>query len=182
MLMNKYACLLIILALSSALPAAAKVYKWQDDDGRWHFTDEPRPGAVTVELPQIQSFEPPKTPPPSRSQQDEQPKRNEATLSYSRVEIISPGPEDTVREASGDVGVVIALEPSLRPGHTVRLLLDGEPAAGPASSTAFTLNHLDRGQHSISAEILNADGRTISRTKPQTFYLHRPSLLSRPAR
>lgn len=180
MLMLTSRCLIICAALMLSLPATAAIYKWQDASGRWHYSDTPHSGAAPVDLPPVQVYEPPSTPPPTRTSREKQPEPT-AALSYSRVEIISPGPEATLREASGDIGVVVSLEPSLRPGHQIRLLLDGKPVAGPASTTAFTLNHIDRGEHKISAEVLDANGQVITRSAPQTFYLHRPSLLNRPA-
>lgn len=168
----------MVLVLAATLPATAQVYKWQDDSGRWHYTDTPRSGATPVDLPPVQVYEPPRTPPSAtRTQEARQPER-EAMLNYSRVEIISPGPEATVREASGEIGVAVVLEPSLRSGHSIRLLLDGKIVAGPANATAFTLQHVDRGAHSISAEVLDANGQLIARTDPHTFYMHRPSRLN----
>lgn len=178
--MLKSRSLIICMALALSLPATAEIYKWQDESGRWHYTDTPRPGATPVDLPPVQAYEPPSMPPPKRERQEKQPETT-AALSYARVDILSPAAEATVRDANGDIGVVVALEPSLRPGHTIRLLLDGKPVAGPANSTAFTLNHIDRGEHTISAEVLNANGDVITRSKPQTFYLHRPSILNPPA-
>lgn len=168
--------LLIVLSLAAIGVAHADVYKWRDETGRWHYGDEPKAGATQVELPPIQVYEPSKAdtapPPPVR------PEQAQAPLSYSRAEVISPAPEETIRNATGEVGVAIALEPSLRSGHTVRLLLDGAPAVEAVPTTAFTLANVDRGAHTISAEILDAQGQVVNTTEPRTFYMHRPSRLN----
>lgn|SRR5690625_4268428 len=177
--MSALRCLIIGLMLVLPLAAAAQVYKWQDDSGRWHYTDKPRDGAKPVDLAPVQVYEPPSIPPPRRAPQEEQPE-SEPMLSYSRIAILSPGEGETIREPSGNIGVIVAMEPTLRSGHKVRLLLDGKPVAGPAESTAFTLEHVDRGEHSISVEILDENGQRIGRSQAQTFYLHRPSRLHVP--
>jgi hypothetical protein len=167
--------LLTAAILLAPLLASAEVYKWRDDAGRWHYGDEPRPGAVRVDLPPVQVYEAPPTPqvvPRTDSQAKPEP-----ALSYARAAIISPAPEATIRNAMGEVGVVVLLEPSLRAGHTVRLLVDGKPVSEPVSSTAFTLVNIDRGAHGLAAEVLDARGQVLTRIGPQTFYMHRPSRL-----
>lgn len=167
---------LLLIALA-ALPllAVAKVYKWQDEDGRWHYSDTPQPGAVPIDLPPVQLYDSPPLPQsqaPSTQEEEQAP-----VLSYARAEIVSPGFEETIRNAPGEVGVVLALEPSLRSGHRVQLLLDGQPAAEPVAATAFTLMNVNRGEHQLSAEVLDARGQVVARTGSRTFYMHRPSRL-----
>ncbi|NLO81102.1 MAG: DUF4124 domain-containing protein [Xanthomonadaceae bacterium] len=175
--MNRKALLLALALLP--LPAWSQVYKWQDESGRWHYSDSPRPGAVELDLPPIQTYQ---APPSERqlqalSRSSAEQSAPEPEISYARVEFAAPGPEATIRNAIGEVGVVLVLEPGLREGHTVRLLLDGQPAAEPVASTAFTLMNVDRGAHQLSAEILDARGRVVARAGPQVFYMHRPSRL-----
>jgi hypothetical protein len=168
--------LLFVLALLIPAIAAADVYKWRDQSGRWHYGDEPRPGAARVELPPVQVYRSPQTP-PAFAQPARQQDRGEAALSYARVDIISPAPEATVRNATGEIGVTVALEPSLRPGHAIRLLLDGAPVAAPAGSTAFAVADVARGAHTVAAEVLDARGDVIARAGPQPFHVHRTSQL-----
>lgn len=171
--MRKIPLLLALLLLP--LIAQGEIYKWQDSDGRWHYSDTPRPGAVQLDLPPVQTY----APPAGEHQVQALPRQQERKpgLRYARAAIASPAPESTVRNATGEVGVVLVLEPSLRDGHRVRLLLDGQPAAEPVASTAFTLVNVDRGEHQLEAEVLDARGRVLARAGPQIFYMHRPSRL-----
>lgn len=168
--------LIIAAVLLLPLQVFAEVYKWRDDAGRWHYSDQPRPGAAPVDLPPVQVYQPPPIPPQQPATAQPQPAK-EPALSYARAEIVSPAAEETIRNAPGEVVVIVALEPSLRPEHTVRLLVDGKVAAEPVNSTAFTLVNVDRGAHTLVAEVLDASGQVIIRTAPQTFYVHRPSRL-----
>ncbi|HEX5513114.1 MAG TPA: DUF4124 domain-containing protein, partial [Gammaproteobacteria bacterium] len=129
--------LVIAAVLLLPLQVFAEVYKWRDDAGRWHYTDQPRPGAARVDLPPVQVYQSPPIAPPQPATSQPQPAQ-EPVRNYARAEIVSPAAEETIRNAPGEVGVIVALEPSLRPEHTVRLLVDGKAAAEPASSTAFT--------------------------------------------
>lgn len=168
--------LLILLLALFPIAAGAAVYKWQDASGRWHYSDTPVPGADQVELPPVQVYSPPPVPaPPAASRPATQ--EQEPALTYARVEILSPAPEQTIRNGPGEVGVAVGLEPGLRSGHRLRLLLDGVPVAEPVGETAFTLVNVDRGAHTLSVEILDSRGQVIARGGPQTFYMHRPSRL-----
>jgi len=45
---GRWAAVLLLLAL--ALPATAELYEWTDDEGRVHYSNQPRPGSEKVEL------------------------------------------------------------------------------------------------------------------------------------
>jgi hypothetical protein len=168
---------LFLLACLLPLPTLGEIYKWQDADGRWHYSDTPHSGAVQLDLPPVQTYEPPPLQQQVQALPRPQPQDQEPVLRYARATIVSPAPDATIRSATGELGVVLLLEPSLRRGHRVRLLLDGQPAAEPVAATAFTLVNVDRGEHQLTAEVLDADGRVITRAGPQIFYMHRPSRL-----
>lgn len=40
----------LVLVLGGHAPSWAEIYKWQDDKGKWHFTDRPPPGTKTEEI------------------------------------------------------------------------------------------------------------------------------------
>ena len=49
--------LALMLALIFALPAAAEVYRWVDENGVVHYTDKPpAPGAEPAKLPKLQKM------------------------------------------------------------------------------------------------------------------------------
>lgn len=165
------ASLALLLAVYP-IAAGAVIYKWQDASGRWHYSDIPAPGADPVELPPLQVYTSPPLPPPASPAAKPEP-----PSIYARVEILSPAPEQTIRNGPGQVEVTVGLQPALRSGHRLRLLLDGVPVAEPVAETAFTLVNVDRGAHALSVEVLDDHGRVIARGGPQTFYMHRPSRL-----
>ncbi len=101
---------------------------------------------------------------------------------YQSVQIVSPGPEETVHDNNGDVGVTVTMAPQLRAGtgdHLVLLLDDKVAAAGPVA--VFQLNGIDRGSHKLQVRIEAASGAILATSPPVTFYMWRASRLFRKA-
>ena len=60
----------------------------------------------------------------------------------------------------------------------VTILLDGKEI-GQGKSNALSLTNVDRGTHTLRAEVKNAQGATVISASPITFTLQRASLLQR---
>ncbi|ROR34191.1 DUF4124 domain-containing protein [Inmirania thermothiophila] len=169
----------IVLALVLGLAgphALAAVYKWTDAEGRVHYSDRPAPGAEAVRLDPLSTF---RAPAPAR--RPPTPPAPQAAEGYRRVVIAAPEPEATIRDNEGRITVVVNLEPALREGHAVQILVDDRPQGAPARVTQFTLTNVDRGTHRIGARVLDGEGREVARAEPVTVYLHRESALLRRA-
>lgn len=168
---------LTCLLLAAPLPAAADIYRWVDDDGVVHYGDEPRGDAERLELPEPATIDfPDPAPRPARGGDDDAEPADAAT-DYRRLAITSPRPEQTIQSAPGEVPVSLALEPQLRAGHRIALLLDGDPVPqSPLDRLRVTLAPVDRGTHTLRAQVLGSDGEVLARSETVTFYLHRPSV------
>src|SRR5690606_40947078 len=59
------------------------------------------------------------------------------------------------------------------PTHRLHLLLDGAPYGEPTSDTRIELVNVDRGEHSLAVEVINAAGETVQRSEPVTFTVQR---------
>jgi hypothetical protein len=66
--------------------------------------------------------------------------------------------------------VRIVIEPGLRSGHVVEILLDGN-AIGSGRATSASVSNLDRGTHTISATVKDADGKVVASAGSVTFHL-----------
>ncbi|MFI8745938.1 DUF4124 domain-containing protein [Pseudomonas sp. NPDC077186] len=163
-------CLLLI-----AQGALAQVYTYVDAEGNRVFTDKPRSSSAQ---PVILA--------PSNSVQLSQPGGAAApaapaavskmAIHYQLLRILVPEPDASVHNASGDLIVTATSEPGLLPGHSYRLLLDGQVQGEPSRSPVFPLQHVDRGTHLLAVEIIDAAGLTVERTPAQPFHMHRMSL------
>jgi hypothetical protein len=95
---------------------------------------------------------------------------------YQVLRILVPQPDATVRDNAGNLIVSVNSEPALFPGHSYRLLLDGNEVGQAGRSPVFPLENIDRGTHQLAVEIIDQQGRIIERTPSQPFHLLRISL------
>lgn len=166
-----------ILVLAAPALAQQSVWKWRDADGVVHFSDQPVPGAERVPL-RTQTYTPtPVTPTaePSRSS-------NSATAApeYKTLEIWKPANEETITGTGGQVSVAIRAEPAVAPGHSLGLYLDGRRLDPPApNATAYDLQNVDRGEHTLIAMIVDGKGKQLLSSRRVTFYVQQPTVIKR---
>lgn len=183
--MKFFACLLLVSSLSlfvshapkaedATAPASdggKKVYKQVNPDGTITYSDKPAAGAQEVDIPTAPTYQPPKVPAFTPYQKPEKP----APFAYDSLTITSPANDETIRENTGDVTVVLSVSPSLRPGHRIEYLLDGA-SVERSTQTSYQFKNLDRGSHSITAQIVDESGNVIS-SASVTVHLQRTSSL-----
>lgn len=169
--------LFLVLAAIPALAAAA-VYRWVAPDGSVEFSDQPHPGAQKVVIPPANVYKPAQLPTPT-APAAAAPSR----APYRFFRIVAPAAGATVRSNNGDVSVALKVEPALRVarGQAFVLLLDGKRLPGRYRTPRAMLDNIDRGTHTLRAQIVNAGGKVIMATAPVTFHLMRYSRLSAPA-
>ena len=73
---------------------------------------------------------------------------------------MSPANEETVRNNLGILNIEAQLTPALqgRLKHRVQYFLNGEPYGTPIGKTSLTISNLDRGEYTLSASVVDADG------------------------
>jgi hypothetical protein len=96
--------------------------------------------------------------------------------SYTQIAIARPGNEETVHDNEGNLAVQVAVSPSLAPGDRIVLLLDGGPVA-TQTGTTFALSRIERGAHTLQAQVVDARGATLVASRPITFYMWQASRL-----
>ena len=85
----------------------------------------------------------------------------------------------SIRDNAGNVNVDVSLEPALRSGDKIDLLLDGQSVGG-GNKTAITLTDMERGTHSLQALVKDASGKVVARSNTVTFTLQRRSVILQP--
>ena len=180
--MNRLLPLLLLLPLS----ALADVYKWVDEKGTVHYSDEAgkKPDATRIPAsvyasPLPSRPLPPVPMPPAISQTPPLPRGSEAQATSYSVTITSPSRDATIRDNQGMVPVTISTTPRPRKGHAYQVYLDGEPWHQPVASDRFTLADVDRGTHVIKVRLLDSAGNQLEESGSVTFHLHRASILNR---
>ena len=152
--------------------AQSQIYKWTDSSGHVHFSDEPHPGAQSVDLPPPQTFSSPPIQKKTTSTTSDEDKDQES-IDY-KIQIVQPEPQATIRNNQGYVPIVVQTKPELKGGAKLQVMYDGQPLGKPSTSTTFTLRDVYRGSHTVSAKVIGANGKEISQAEPVTFYMHRP--------
>jgi len=167
----------VILALLAGSAQAATVYRWVDEDGKVHYSDSPRPDAERVELRDPNVYSAPKNLPELESETETEPEPGAGQTIYERFSITAPEPDSAFWDNQGNFMLRLALEPGLdtEAGHRIRVSLDGEPQ-GTTRNLQWRFTGVNRGTHSVSAEVIDASGKRLIRTESVSFHLHQQSI------
>ncbi len=161
---------LIVLAMLAATVAAdTEIYRWTDQDGSIHYSDQPGPGAEKITVQEVPTIAAPPLPEAAASPAN-------AAFRYQALSISDPPNNGTVRDNSGAVNVTVNVVPPLRAdlGHVVRVTLAGQTQDGTATAYAFA--NIDRGTHTVQASVVDRKGNTLL-SSSSSFTLHRISKL-----
>jgi hypothetical protein len=162
------------MSLACSVALATTVYKWVDENGVVHYSDQPHPNAQKVQLKSAQTYTPaqgtsaaaavPPPPPPAHS--------------YRGCVIAQP-PNASELANVDSLAVVVQTDPALHAGDQIYVLLDGQALNGGAPTGAqFTISPVDRGEHTLQAVVKGSDGSVICQTASVTYNVHQPSLLN----
>ena len=171
--------LLALAFFGSGLACAAKVYKWTDEQGNVIYSDTPHRGAIEIELPTEPAGIIPV--PPDKMPTSKQPAAAEQSgESYTMLTIVSPTNEQVLDNPQGRVNVSLRVEPSLRgeQGHTIRLVIDGQPIDTLYTSDEIVITDVERGTHTLQVEVVNRAGNALIASEAVTFHIHEPSRLA----
>ncbi len=162
----------LLLMTLSVLPAVLgdSLYKWVDAQGNVHYSDKPQPGATKIHLPNAQTFVAPVVAAPVGGHEGGNLQPQQQVPGYSTFQIASPTADETLNNVQS-VTVTVDLEPGLRDGDKITITLDGQ-SQGPGAVLSATFDEVDRGEHSASATLLEANGQTIS-APAVTFYIQK---------
>ena len=164
---------LILACLGCAMASADDVYRWVDSNGVVHYSDKPQaPNDKPAVLPHLQTYAPGATPPglpaaPAGA--------SPARPAVAAIEITSPEPEETIRDAEGKFTVTVGASPAA--GQGLIFYLDGTPQnEQPTPSTAFLYTGVERGQHSIAVALMGANGQELAHSDTVTIFMKPPSV------
>jgi hypothetical protein len=170
--MRQLAALLSMLIALSA--GATEMWRWKDADGVTHFSDRPVPGAERIDVLSKQKSsaelapEAPKrpTPPPP------------AEVRFTRCAVTAPA-NDQVFNSVNPVDVAVSVEPGLQGDYRLQVLLNGiEDQDWPAGALSRTLVNLYRGSYTLSARVLDLNGRAVCTGPVINFHVRQPSILA----
>jgi Domain of unknown function (DUF4124) len=163
-----------LLSVLCTAAFAATVYKWVDENGVTHYSDQPHENAQKVTVAQPQTYKAPK-PPPEQPSAAPPPK---VPPPYSSCAIAQPANDDTIPNATS-VDAAVVTNPAVRVGDEVVLLFDGSRVSSfPVSGGSTTINGIERGSHSLQAIIRDSAGQVVCQSASITFTVLQPSVLN----
>jgi len=158
-----------------ALPAwSTDVYRWVDEQGQQHYSDQWRPGAERIRIQTTPTYSPRPLERPAAT--GAEPARK--AQRYESLVIVSPAQEEVLWNIEGQLRVSLRTEPPLLPEHDLRLYLDGQLREIPEGSTEVVLNDVFRGAHTLRAEVTDATGAVLIESQPVTFFVRQTSILN----
>ena len=171
---------LLLAALASVGCAVAQagqgpitVYKWIDAHGVIHYSDQPHPNARKLQVSGAQTYAAASAPLPASSGPAAQQAAGRPA-GYGSCVITQPQEQQMLMNAYRATAVV-QTEPPLRAGDRIRLFYDGRRLPGTGPSFTFPVH---RGQHTVSAVVVDSLGQIVCETSTVTFYVHQPSVLN----
>lgn len=184
--------LLLLLLIFNAVSMAAtdKIYSWRDKNGVLVFSDSPPKSAardvrevkiddkaINIPMADTSILQPAVTPMSPRSERT----TTDQAASH-HITITQPADQSTIRDNAGTVQVSASISPDIDPniakGQRLLLKLDGKPWDKPRRQGRFMLSNIDRGEHQIVVELINAEGKVIAVSPVHTFHMHRHSILA----
>jgi Domain of unknown function (DUF4124) len=165
--------LFTLMSVACAVAFSATVYRWVDENGVTHYSDQPHENAEKVTISAPQTFSAPRqSNVPSSSSQPKQ-----SGIAYT-CSITQPANDDTF---SNTTAVITAAQASPIPaqGDKVVLMFDGSRVENfPVGGGAFQLTNLDRGTHTLQAQVQNSTGKVVCQSSTVSFTVLQPSVLN----
>ena len=174
----------IVVSIAAMFLAATawsgEIYKVVDKDGNVTFTDQsPGDGSQPMNLPELSVIETDsadtQTPAPASAAAEEPsgPTARELRQMYSDFSITQPENEETFWGTTNSVTISWGSQTAPAADMNVLLYVNSQPQMVTGSgSISLTL---DRGEHQVYAELLNAQNRRIVATETVTFFVMQAS-------
>jgi hypothetical protein len=166
-----------LMLLASSLALAGTVYKWVDEDGVVHYSDQPHQNAQKLQVHDVQTYKPSALDTTPTNTGTPAPPNSKPT-GYAGCAITEP--QDAQDFANVDaLNVIVQTDPHLRAGDQIYVTLDGQALNnGAPTGTQFTLSPVDRGSHTLQAVVKGSDGSVLCQTPGISFNVHQTSILN----
>lgn len=162
--------LFTLMLLACPLAFAGPVYKWVDEDGVVHYSDQPHENAQKIQLSAPQTYKATHYAEPEAVSAAQQ-------LSYTCA-VTSPADQQTFVNVD-TIGVSARVDPPPGEDTQIFVMLDGVMVTGqPTSGAQFTLKNVDRGEHNLSIVVRNAAGRVACQSPGVTIFVRQPSVMA----
>ncbi len=169
--MIKILALVLSLGFAFSIEAQTKIYKYTDEIGNVHFSDNtPSSGVKEGELKSIVEI--------STKQFDSAPNRRRETHKEKQAEnefdnfvMVTPANKATLSGTKGNVVASVNIEGDMPKNYRIKFYVDDLPH-GKVKSKSQLIADVESGEHSIYAVMIDDSTRRVILTTPKTiFYL-----------
>jgi hypothetical protein len=169
--MKKHILALLIMGLTISLVTSAKVYKYTDDDGNIHYTDiKPFDGAQEADIKPLTIVDSE----PVINRKRELHKKKFSPHNFEKFKLVTPKSDSTIWNTAGEILASVDLGGKLPKGHKVEFYFDGK-SLGKIKSSSHMIKEVERGEHSIFAQVLDTNNNVVKTTKRIKFYVKQHS-------
>ena len=165
--------LFTLMLLASATVLAATVYRWVDENGVVHYSDQPHANAEKVQVQAPQTY---KATPVDQGGVPPPPNESQSATAYTGCTIVQPADQ---QEFSNIESLVIAVrvDPQLHGGDQIYILVDGGALNnGSPVGSSYTWSPAERGTHTAQAMVRDSSGQLMCQTPAVTFNIHKASI------
>jgi hypothetical protein len=158
------------MLVMSAGASSATVYKWVDDNGVTHFSDQPNPKAQKLEIPGAQTYQ------AQDAAVAAPPRAAPAPAANSAVCVIdTPAPGQVFLDTFSITGHVTVAHAGSEGGQAA-LRMDGTDISGQLGPDgSFTVSQVDRGDHTLTLRVTDARGQMTCQAAAVTFSVRQRS-------
>lgn len=164
----------VVGALAQPL-AHAEIYRMVDGQGNVTFTDTPIKGAQRMQLPPLSIVPGLTADQIAQANGQTAPPADTARVVSYRLSIVAPKANQSFQKPVDSIEIGAVTQPQLAGSDRLVILFDGKPLS-EGNSAAVPTEGLDRGEHSISVQVLGADGRVLANESRSVFVIQ-PSVL-----
>ncbi|MCC5865728.1 MAG: DUF4124 domain-containing protein [Wenzhouxiangella sp.] len=167
--------LLLALCLLSLPLAAQPIYKVVDEDGNVTYTDQkPSEDAEPMDLPRLNVLD--GGSPAAVPMAPASPARDRDGSSQMDFRIVSPEHEEHIFGTGNTLHVRLSSSIDIPSTAQIVIYINGE-AQSPVRSLNASFEEIDRGEHTLRAELQTSAGRVLASTDTITFYMRQASRL-----
>ena len=162
------------LLISPYALANSEIYRVIEKDGSVVYTDDPAPDANAKPV----DLKPTQIVPAHPLVKSKSTPQKPITSRYNEVLITTPEEKENLRNPT-EITVKTTISPKLLNGHLIRLMQNGKEV-GLSRDGSFTIKEPYRGEHTLTAQVLDQRKKVLLSSSPRTIYVYRHSALFNP--
>jgi hypothetical protein len=167
--------LFTLMSLACSVALATTVYKWVDENGVIHYSDQPHEHAQKLQVQGVQTYSSSAAAVRGPAESDSS---SPSANPYKGCAIAQPLDQQNLPNAQS-VFIRVAADPVPRGGDRVFITMDGQGLnGGQATGMSFNVTPIERGAHSVQAQIRGPGDQVLCQTPTVTFYVQQPNLFS----